>query len=110
MRECDIWADREPSSCGGAPVKSPLKPFVHFSLENEKRRSDLAVCVRIALYCYPAGGGKESDGGTLNTFVFERRQHSFAVPEECVIGAARFQRDVVTDFMANVDVHLISHS
>lgn len=45
MRECDIWADREPGSCGGAPEKSPLKPFVLFSLEKKERLGDLALCV-----------------------------------------------------------------
>lgn len=61
MRECDIWADRELGSCAGAPEKGPLKPFVRFTLENKKRRCDLAVCVRTMLYCNPARGEKESD-------------------------------------------------
>lgn len=58
MRECDIWADREPGSCGGAPEKSPLKPFVLFSIEKKERLGDLAlrVCVRTTLYCNLARG------------------------------------------------------
>lgn len=34
----------------------------------------------------------------------------FTAPEDCVAGAAGFQRDAVTHFVADVDVHLISHS
>lgn len=37
MREWDIWADREPGSCGGAPEKRPLRPFVRFSPQKEEK-------------------------------------------------------------------------
>lgn len=33
-----------------------------------------------------------------------------SVPEDCVTGATRFQGDAVPDFVANVDIHLVSHS
>lgn len=43
-------------------------------------------------------------------FVFVGTKYSFSRPEDCVLSAACFQRDAVPDFMANVDIHLISHS
>lgn len=61
MRECDIWADGEPGSCGGDPEKRPLKPFVHLSLEYKRRQGDLAVCVGTMFYCFSAREEKESD-------------------------------------------------
>lgn len=40
----------------------------------------------------------------------ESRKCCCSVPENCVISAACLQRDAVPDFMANVDIHLISYS
>lgn len=40
MRDCDIWVDREPDSCRGAPEKSPHWPFILFPIENKKRQGD----------------------------------------------------------------------
>lgn len=107
MRECDIWADREPGSCGGAPEKSPLKPFVLFSIEKKERLGDLAlrVCQDHALLQL---GERRSE--TLDTSTFESRKHFSTIPEDCFIRATCFQWDAVPDFMANVDIHLISHS
>lgn len=36
-------------------------------------------------------------------------KYSLARPEDSVISAARLQRDAVPDFMAYVDIHLVSH-
>lgn len=108
--ECDIWADREPRSCGEGPEKSPLKPFVHFPLDNEKRRGDLAVCAMTVHYSNSTGGEKESVRETLDIAAFKTRRYCFSIPEDRVISAACFQRDAVPDFVANVDIHLISYS
>lgn len=109
MRECDIWADREPGSCGGDLEKGPLKPFVHLSLEYKRRRADLAVCCEHVLSFLSKE--REIIRDTLDMFVFVGiKEKFFSRPEDCVVSAACFQRDAVPNFMANIDIHLISHS
>lgn len=101
MRECDIWADGEPGSCGGAPEKSPHKPFVHsLSLLTTRKRGGGGE----ACFIVTPGRGKNriEEHYTESSCV--------SVPEDCVTGATRFQGDAVPDFVANVDIHLVSHS
>lgn len=70
MGECDIWADREPGSCGEAPEKSPLKPFVPFPPQNE-----LELCVTLH-YCNSTREEQESVREMLFfKSIFANRKH-----------------------------------
>lgn len=42
MSECDICADREPGSCGGAPEKSPSSPLFLFLFKEGEGRAIVA--------------------------------------------------------------------
>lgn len=46
----------------------------------------------------------------LDISALESRKYCCSIPEDCVISAACFQRHAVPNFMANVDIHLISYS
>lgn len=60
MSECDICADRELGSCGGAPEKSPLKPFVPLSIQRSERQGD----------CWPRFGGAAKGSNRRNVYFF----------------------------------------
>lgn len=94
MSECDICADRELGSCGGAPEKSPLQPFVPLSIQRGGRQGDC---------CRGKWLGQEGP-------VVLELGNVFCLPEDSFTCATRFQRDAVPHFMADVDVHLIGHS
>lgn len=67
MSKRDICADRELGSCGGAPEKSPLKPFVPLSIQRSQRQGD----------CWPHFGGAAKGSNRRNSYSWKLEAFSF---------------------------------